>query len=117
MAVEFDVAAEVFGAWGKRVGQEMDELFFAAGKEGVVGAALLADGGGAFGAHLAAAERASAVSGEDLGVVGKFEEFLVEALVEQSGELLRGVVAGEIGPADVADEESIAGEDGARLCG
>src|SRR5437764_13167071 len=56
-AVEFDVAAEVLGAWGEAVGQEMDELFFAAGKESVVGAALLAVGGGAVRADLAAAER------------------------------------------------------------
>jgi hypothetical protein len=63
----------------------MDEFFFAAGEEGVVGAALLADGGGALGAHLAAAERAGSVGGEDLGVVGELEEFFVEALVEECG--------------------------------
>ena len=105
------------GRGGRRVGEEMDELVFAAGEEGVVGAALLADGGGALGAHLAAAERAGAVGGEDLGVVGELEEFFVQALVEQGGELLRGVVGGEIGAAYVADEESVAGEDGSGACG
>ncbi len=80
-----DVAAEVLGARGEAVGEEMDELFFAAREEGVVGAALLADGGGALGAHLAAAEGAGSVGGEDLGVVGELEEFFVEALVEQRG--------------------------------
>ena len=30
---------------------------------------------------------------------------------------MRGVVGGEIGAADVADEESVAGEDGARVGG
>jgi hypothetical protein len=34
----------------------MDELVLSAGEESVVGAALFADGGGALGAHLAAAE-------------------------------------------------------------
>src|SRR4030081_347513 len=48
---------------GEAVGEEMDELFFAAGEEGVVGAALLAYGGGALRAHLAAAERAGSVGG------------------------------------------------------
>src|SRR5207247_1721018 len=94
------------------VGEEMDELFFAAGEEGVVGAALLADGGGALGAHLTAAERAGSVGGEDFGVVGELEEVFVEALVGQGGELLRGVGGGEIAAADVADEEGVSGEDG-----
>jgi hypothetical protein len=112
VAVEFDVAAEVLGARRERVGEEMDELVLIACEEGVVGASLLADGGGALGAHLAAAERAGSVGGKDLGVVGELEEFFVEALVEHGGELLWGVVAGEIGAADVADEERVAGEDG-----
>ena len=111
VAVEFDVAAEVLGARRETVSEEMDEFFFAAGQEGVVGAALLADSGGALGAHLAAAERAGSVGREDLGIVGELEEFFVEALVEQGGELLGRVFAGEIGSADIADEESVAGED------
>ena len=115
LAVELDVAAEVLGARGQAVGEEVDELVLRAREEGVVGAALLADGGGALGAHLAAAERASSVGGEDLGVVGELEEFFVEALVEQGGELLRGVVGGEVGAAYVAYEESVAGEDGSGL--
>ena len=117
LTVELDVAAEVFGARREGVGEEMDELFFAAGEEGVVGAALLADGGGALGAHLTTAERAGAVGGKDLGVVGELEKFFVEALVEQAGELLRCVVRGEIGAAYVADEEGVAGEDGAGSSG
>ena len=112
VAVELDVAAEVLGARGEAVGEEMDELILIAGEESVVGAALLADGGGALGAHLAAAERAGAVGGEDLGVVGELEELFVEAVVEERGELLRSIVAGEVGAAYVADEEGVAGEDG-----
>ena len=57
------------------------------------------------------------MGGKDLGVVGKFEELVVEAVVEHGGELLRGVVAGEIGTADVAYEESVTGEDRARMGG
>ncbi len=56
LAIELDVAAEVLGARREAVGEEMDEVFFVASLEGVVGAALLSDGGGALGAHLAAAE-------------------------------------------------------------
>lgn len=93
----------------------MDELFFAAGQEGVVGTALLADSGGSLGTHLAATERAGSVGREDLGIVGELEEFFVEALVEQCGELLGRVVAGEIGAADVADEKSVAGEDSSGM--
>ena len=116
-AVELDVAAEVLGARGEAVGEEMDELGLSAREKGVVGAALLADGGGALGTHLAAAERAGSVGGEDLGVVGELEEFFVEALVEHRCKFLRAVVAGEIGAADVADEEGVSGEDGSRGCG
>ena len=112
LAVELDVAAEVLGARREAVGEEMDEFILIAGEEGVVSAALLADGGGALGAHLAAAERAGAVGGEDLGVVGEVEELVVKAGVEEGGELLRSVVAGEVGTAYVADEEGVAGEDG-----
>ncbi len=48
-------------------------------------------------------------------VVGELEEFFVEALIEERGELLRGVLAGEIGAAYVAYEEGVSGEDGAGL--
>ena len=48
---------------------------------------------------------------------GRGEEFFVEALVEHGGEFLRGVVAGEIGAAYVADEEGVAGEDGSGMGG
>jgi hypothetical protein len=112
-AVELDIAAEVLRARGERVGEEMDELILSAGEESVVGLALLTDGGGAFGAHLAAAKRAGSVGGEDFGFVGELEELVVEAVIEEGGELLRGVVGGEIGAADVADEEGVSGEDGA----
>ena len=110
LAIELDIAAEVLGARREVVGEEVDEFFFVAGEEGVVRAALLADGGGAFGAHLAAAERAGAVGGIDPGVVGQLEEFVVQAVVEQAASSC-GVCAGEIGTADVADEEGVAGED------
>jgi hypothetical protein len=55
------------------------------------------------------------VGWEDFGVVWEFEELAVQALVEHRGEFLRSMVAGEIGAADVADEERVAGEDGARV--
>ena len=41
----------------------------------------------------------------------------MEALVEECGELLGGVVGGEVGAAYVAYEESVAGEDGSGVCG
>ena len=56
VAVEFDVAAEVLGTRREAVSEEMDELVLRAGKESIVAATLLADGGGALGSHLATAE-------------------------------------------------------------
>jgi hypothetical protein len=53
------------------------------------------------------------VGGKDLGFIGELEEFFVEALVEKGGEFLGRVIAGEVRAADVADEESVAGEYGA----
>ena len=51
--------------------------------------------------------------GIDAHVVGQGEQLLVEAIVEQGGELLGGVIGREIGAADIADEERVAGEHGA----
>ena len=57
------------------------------------------------------------MSGEDFGIVGEFEKFFVETLVEHRGQFLRSVVAGEIGAAYVAYEEGVAGKDGAWVGG
>ena len=85
MPVQVHFAGKVLGAGGEILCEQADEFVARLGEQSVIGAALLADGGGALGAHLAAAERAGSVGGEDLGVVGEFEELFVEALVEESG--------------------------------
>ena len=114
-AVEADFLREVFGRSGKVIGEEANEVVAGAGLQSVVGAFLLADGGEAFGAHLASAEGACAVGGKDAGVVGEGKKFLVQAAVEHLGELLGSVGSGEIGATHIADEERIAGEDGRRI--
>src|SRR5580704_2974598 len=50
-----------------------------------------------------------------LGAFRKFQKLFMQAFVEQSGELLRCVFTREIGPAHIADKESVSGEDSAGL--
>ena len=58
----------------------MDEFILVARLESVISAALLADGRSPLVAHLAAAERAGAVGGKDLCVVGEFQKLGVKAV-------------------------------------
>src|SRR5207237_2835263 len=60
--------------------------------------------------------RAGAVRGPDLDVVGEGEQLSVQRVVEHRRHRLRRVAAraGQIGAADVADEERVAGEDARR---
>ena len=83
---------EVFGARRKAVGEEeMNEFVFAAGRVArVVGASLLADGGGALTLLIWRPQSTCAVGWKDFGCIGKFEEFFLKALVGGA----RRVVAG-----------------------
>ena len=118
-AVQDGVVGEVGGRFGLIGGDDLDEGVFGHGLERVVGAALLADGGDGFLADGFAAERAGAVRGIDEACVGKREKFVVEGIEEHAAELRGGPAerGAEIGAADVADEERVAGEDGVGLRG
>ena len=84
----------------------------------VVELALLSDRRARLARDVAAAERPGAVRRIDRGRVGERQELLVERVVEQARELRRRhAAAEEIGPADVADEERVAGQDRRRLAG
>src|SRR6266568_847341 len=51
---------------------------------------------------------------EDLSLIWKFEELLVQALVEHRGKFLRGVLAGKIGAADISNKQSVSRKHGSR---
>ena len=90
-AVDLGVAGEVSRPLGKTVGQQVNEFVAAGGPQRVVLDALLPDGRGTLGAHLPATQRACAVSGINAHAVRQAEQLLLQAVVEQSGELLRRV--------------------------
>ncbi len=117
--VEDGVVGEVGRGVGLVGGDDADELLLGHGLEGVVEAALIAECGDGVGGEVFAAERAGAVGGVDEGFVGKREELVVERVVEMAAEFLGGPAEGgaEVGAADVADEEGVAGEDGVGFVG
>ena len=94
------------------LGDGLDELVLGHRCERVVRASLLADGGHRLGREVLPARRAGAVGREHLGRVGQREQPLVQRVVELAGELVgRDADRGEqVGAADVADEQRVAGE-------
>jgi hypothetical protein len=91
----------------------VDEFVLAHGLKGIVRAALFAEGGDGFFADGPAAKRTRAVSGIDKALVRQPEEF-VERIEQHAAEFCgrpaeRGT---QVGTADVADEQSVASEDG-----
>ena len=118
-AIQDGVVGEVVGGFGLVGGDDLDEGVLGHGLERVVDAALLADGGDGFFADGFAAERAGAVGGIDEAGVGKRKKFVVERFVEHAAQLRGGPAerGAEVGAADVADEERVAGEDCVGLGG
>src|ERR1700687_4179909 len=51
---------------------------------------------------------------ENLRVIGKVQELLMQALVKHRGKLLRCAIPGKIGAADVSDKQRVAGKHGSR---
>ncbi len=113
-AIEDGVVGEVVGGFGLIGGDDLNERVFGHRLERVVDAALFADGGDGFFADGFAAERAGAVGGIDEAGVGERKKFVVEGFVEHAAELGGGPTEGgaEVGAADIADEEGVAGKDG-----
>ena len=118
-SVEDGVVGEVSGSVGLVDRDEADEFLFRHGLEGVVEAALGADGGDDVRGDVFSAERAGAVGGIDEGVVGEGKELVVDGIVEVATEFVGGPADGgaEVGAADVADKEGVAGEDGVGVDG
>src|SRR5271165_2674545 len=50
------------------------------------------------------------MGGINQDVIGQLQQLVMQGIVQQSGELLRRVRLGEVGPPDIADEERISGE-------
>ena len=114
-AIQLRVLREIPGALGKFAGEQAHEFFPGFRLEGEVGGALLADGGTALRTHLAAAQGTGAVGRIDLHRIGQGQQLGVQTVVEQAGELLRGVIGREVGTSHVADEQRVAGEHGVGL--
>jgi hypothetical protein len=112
--VQRHVAAEILRPGRQVVRQQADELLGARGLQGIIGAPLPPDGRGALRAHLPPAERTRAVRREDLRLLRQAQHLLVQAAVQLGGKLLRRLRGGEIGAANVAHEQRVAGKHGAR---
>jgi hypothetical protein len=111
-------AAEVERRVGLALEQRLDEAFLVAGlhqRRPPAGELLVADGGARYGAERLAAGAARAMAGPHLDVVGQREEAVAQAGEEPLGAFEAGVDAAgglveQVGPADVADEDEVAGE-------
>ena len=86
---------------------EGDELLAIGPLEGDVVLALVAEGRDFTGAHVEAADGVGAVGGVNDDAIAERDERPEDALVKEGC-----TVRDEIGAADVADEEGVAGEDG-----
>ena len=117
-AVRVGGEGEVEGGHALALGDGLHELVLGHRSEGVVGGALLTDGGGRRGGQVLPAGGAGAVGGVDQRLVGQGHQLLVERAVEVAGQARRRVPADrgeQVGPADVTDEERVAGEHRPRL--
>ncbi len=115
--VEGGVVDEVLRCGRLPLGDEVDEGALVGRQQGVVVGSLVADGGPGVGGQVLPAGGPGTVGGVDAGVVGERHQLVVEAVVELVGEFVTGEAdAGQqVGPADVADEEGVAGEHGGGL--
>ena len=116
------VAAATVGVGGERevqrrdrlaLGDHRDEVVLAHGAQRVVRGPLLADGGLDGGGHVLAAGGAGAVGGVHPGGVGQGEELVVQRPVQavgRAGRLVQPDRGEQVGPADVADEQRVAGQ-------
>ena len=98
---------EIGGTLRKVRRQQADEFFFVARAQRVVEREFLADGGLAFRPHLLSAKRSGAVGGPDFDVVAQGNQFLMQAVEQHSGELLRSEIGRQIGAADVTGSNSV----------
>ena len=99
-------------------GDQPYEFLFGHRLQGVVHAALLAESRDGIGGKLLAAERTRAVSGVNQGLIGKGQQFVVQRVVEVGSQIGSRPAEGraQVGAADIADEQRVAGEHGVGLC-
>jgi hypothetical protein len=116
LTVEDGVEDEVAGGRGLPFGDERHELLLAHRGAGVVGEPLHADRGLPFGGQVLAARRAGSVRGEDPDLVRQAHQLVLHAVVEHAAKLVRLQAQGgqQVGPADVADEQRVAGQHSVR---
>ena len=114
LAVEDSVIREIRRSFGLIGGDQADELLLGHGLQGVVDAALFADGGDGFFADGFSAERACAVCRIDKAGVREGQQLRVERVEEQSAEIGGGPAEShpKIGAADITDKKGVAGENG-----
>ena len=116
--VEDGVVGEVRRSIGLVGRDQTNEFLLRHGLQGVVQAPLISERRDRVGGKLLSAQRAGAVGRVDQGLVGKRQEFVVERVVKVCAEVVgcppeRGA---QVGAADIADKQRVAGEDGVRLC-
>ena len=119
LAVQHRVVVEVGRRVGLIGGDQLDECRLAHRLQRVVRTPLLADGRERLLAQRLAAERTGAVRGVDQAGVGQRHELGPQRVVEHPAKVVGGPAERhpQIRPADVADEQRVAGEDRVRLGG
>ncbi len=118
LAVQDGVVDEILGCRGLPFGHEIDERLLVRRQQGVVRLPLLPHRRPRVGRQVLSAGRTGAVSGVDPGCVRKWEQLVVQAVVELIGELVTGEPdrRQQIGTADIADEERVTGEHAVGDC-
>ena len=115
--IEDGVVGEIGGSVGLVGGHQTNEIFLRHGLQGVIQSPLIAQRRDGIGGKLLAAERAGAMGRINQRLVGKREQLVVQRVVKVSAEVVRGPSerSAQVGAANVADEQRIAGEDGVRF--
>ena len=116
--IEDGVVSEVRRSVGLVGSDQTNELLLRHGLQGVIQAPLIAQRRDRVGGKLLAAKGAGAMRRVDERLVGKRQEFVVQRVVEVRAEVVGGPPErrAQVGTADVADEQRVAGEDGVRFC-
>ena len=119
LAVEHGVVGEVRRRVGLIGRDQVDERRLGHRLHRVVRTPLLADGRNRFTGDRLAAQRAGAVRRVDEGRIGERQQLAVQRVVQQIAELRCRPAEGgpQIGTADVADEQRVAGQHGVRDVG
>ena len=111
----------VVGEVGRSVGlvgrDQANEFLFRHGLQRVIQSPLISERRDRVGGKLLAAERAGAVRRINQRLVGKRQQLVVQRVVKMRAEIVGGPAqrGAQVGAADVADEQRVAGEDGVRF--